>query len=250
MKNLSQVITVVFLTLIVVSNSSCGTGNLLHKNRIAKDTTAFRRNADYQYRIKRDDKISLGIWDHDDMGVGSVYGIYNSNEVYGKWLLVDAKGNIPAPQLGTFHIDGLTVMEAEDTLLKLYKKYIVNPILDLKVLNKDVTILGELKTPGKYPMEKDYNTIFDVVSKAGDFDFYADKKHIKVIRNSTTIPTKIDINLCKVDAHFSQNIQIYPGDIIYVPSKKSKSWEKRYGSIIIPITTIISSAVLLKSLSK
>ena len=217
---------------------------------MTKDTTAFNRNPDYQYHIRRDDKISLGIWDHDDMSVGSVYGIYNSNAVYGKWLLVDAKGNIPIPQIGDFHIVGLTVIEAQDTLLTLFKNYIVHPIIDVKVLSKDVTIMGELKTPGTYPMEKDYNTLFDVVSKAGDFDFYADKKHIKVIRNSTTEPKKIEVNLLKVDARFTQNIQIYPGDIIYVPSKKSKSWEKKYGSIIIPITTIISSAVLLKTLSK
>ena len=230
--------------------ASCATQNMLHTTDIADMPAAFRPNPAYQYIIHKDDKISLSIWDHDDMSVGSVYGIYNSNEVYGKWLLVDAAGNITVPKLGEVHVAGLSVHEAEEQFTTLYRKWIVNPVIEVKVLNKEVTMMGELKTPGKYLLEKDYNTLLDVISKAGDFDFYADRKKIQVIRQVDGVPKTIAINLTKSSADFRENIQIYPGDIVYVPSRGGKSWDKRSGSIIVPIATVVSTAVLLISLSK
>lgn len=236
--------------LAILSFSSCRTQNLMRESKLAADTTAFVKNTAYQYTIRHDDKISLSIWDHDDMSVGSVYGIYNSNEVYGKWLLVDVAGNITLPKLGEVHIAGLTVVEAEMALRDLYKKWIVNPIIEVKVLNKEITVMGELKTPGKFTMERDYNTLLDVVSKAGDFDFYANKRNIQVIRTDNGTPKRITVDLTKANERYDQNIQVYPGDIVYVPSRKGKLWDKRSGSIIVPIATIISSAVLINSLVK
>lgn len=229
---------------------SCATQNMLHKTAIAQAPAAFQPNPGYQYLIHKDDKISLSIWDHDDMSVGSVYGIYNSNEVYGKWLLVDAAGNITVPKLGEVHVEGLTVREAEQQFAKLYRKWIIDPVIEVKVLNKEVTLMGELKTPGKYLLEKDYNTLLDVVSKAGDFDFYANKKKIQVIRQTNGRTETVQVDLTKAAADFRENIQIYPGDIIYVPSRGGKSWDKRSGSIIVPIATVVSTVVLLISLSK
>lgn len=230
--------------------SSCATQNMLHSTKICNDPAAFRNNPEYQYVIHKDDKISLSIWDHDDMSVGSVYGIYNSNEVYGKWLLVDAAGNITVPKLGEVHVEGMTIHEAEEQLTTRYKKWIVNPVIAVKVLNKEVTVMGELKTPGKYQLDKDYNTLLDVISKAGDFDFYANRKKVQVVRQIEGQSRTIQVDLTKASADFHENIQIYPGDIVYVPSRGGKSWDKRSGSIIVPIATVVSTAVLLISLSK
>ena len=230
--------------------SSCSTQNMMHRNAMAKDTAWASHDPGYQYHIRKDDKISVSLWNNDDMSVGSVYGIYNSNEVYGKWLLVDGDGNIQVPQLGPVHVKDSTVMQARSELVRLYAKWVKDPVVDVKVLNKEVNMMGELKTPGKYVVEKDYNTLLDMVSRAGDFDFYADRKHVTVIRNANYTPQKIVIDLKNVDPAFAKNVQIYPGDVVYVPSRKGKVWDKRSGSIIVPIATLISSIVLINSLTK
>jgi polysaccharide export outer membrane protein len=80
------------------------------------------------------------------LSVGSVYGIYNSNEVYGKWLLVDINGNIEIPRLGTTNVIGKTIPELKEEIKTKLKKWLVNPIVDLKVLNKEIAVMGEVKT--------------------------------------------------------------------------------------------------------
>ena len=147
-------------------------------------------------------------------------------------------------------IAGKTVLEAEAILRERYGKWVVSPIVKLKILNKEITVLGELKTPGKYLLEKDGNTLLDAISKAGDFDIYVNKKRISFVRRINGEPKMITFNLTRSDSYFTQNIQIQPGDIVYVSSRPGKSWDKRAGSTLVPIAAIITSIVLVSSLLK
>lgn len=204
----------------------------------------------YQYTLSKDDKVSISVWDHDDLSVGSLYGIYNSNEVYGKWLMVDAKGEIAVPKIGNIYVQGLSVLQVEEKLKTEYKKWIVNPIVELKVLNKEVTIVGELKTPGKYLLEKENNTLIELIGKAGDFDFYADKKKVQLIRKERGQTKNIVIDLTTSKGFALAQMNVQPGDVIYVPSRKGKHWDKRAASTIVPIATVISTVVLVLGIIK
>jgi polysaccharide biosynthesis/export protein len=239
--SLSIVITIAVL-------NGCTAQHLFNKNTPASllvtgDTAWFKNDPNYEYRICKDDKITISVWNHDDLSVGSLYGIYNSNEVYGKWLMVDAAGNIPVPHLGVVHVGGLTIREAKDTLIKHYSALVVNPVLEVKVLNKDVTMLGELKTPGNYLLEKENNTLIELIGRAGDFEFYADRKHIQVLRMTDGIQRKITVNLTGRDQKFDTNIQLHPHDIVVVPSRRGKMWDKKSGSVI-PVASVISALAL------
>jgi polysaccharide export outer membrane protein len=230
---------------------SCKTQNLFTESRDSArfqhlvPDSAFLFNSKYEYRIRKDDKVSLSFWGHDDLSVGSVYGIYNSNEVYGKWLLVDMKGNITLPRLGNFKLEGMTVIEAEDTLTGIYSKWIKDPVIEVKILNKEITVIGELKNPGKYTVEKDNNSLLDVVSMAGGYDFYANLKQVKVIRQCRDSVKMINLDLTDANDYLKRNIQIFPGDLVVVPSKKNKEFDKRISTIIPLASTTTSVAILL-----
>ncbi len=232
---------------------SCATQNILttetpsFKEKKIIDSL-FTADTAYEYKIRKDDKINISVWNNDDLSVGSIFGIYNSNEVYGKWLLVDMAGNITVPKLGEVHVLGLTIREAKEQLRTNFSKWIVNPVVELKVLNKEVTLLGELKTPGKYQLEKERNTLLELIGKAGDFELYADKRKIQVVRIINNNPVTKIIDMTKMSNYADANLALYPGDIVYVPSRKGKVWDKRAGAVIVPVATAISAAVLLGKL--
>ena len=87
---------------------SCKTQNIFKDSKEERKAlqeeldSAFLFDPNYQYIIRKDDKVNISVWGQEDISVGSVYGIYNSNEVYGKWLLVDANGCIEVPKIGSF----------------------------------------------------------------------------------------------------------------------------------------------------
>jgi polysaccharide export outer membrane protein len=227
--------------------TSCSTQNLFQsgspKGQGAE--SAFFSDKDYKYTIRKDDKITLGIWNNEDISVGSVYGVYNSSEEFGKWLLVDANGEIPVPQIGNLRVEGLTLLEAKNLITSELSKTVKTPIVDIKILNSDVTVLGEVKLPGKIHLDKEKNTLVEVLGLAGDFDYYGDKKQIQVIRSVNNRTESVTLNLTDLDALSVNNILVHPGDIVYVKAKKKKAWDKTAYSTLVPAASAVTAILLI-----
>ena len=246
--NLTRSFTGFFFLILLLS--SCKTQNIFEQTKDEMKASqseldsTFLFNPDYQYIIRKDDKINISVWGQEDLSVGSVYGIYNSNEVYGKWLLVDANGNIEVPKIGTTKVEGKSVIELKESLKNIFKEWIARPIVDVKILNKEITILGEVKTPGIIKVDKDHNTLLELIARAGGFEFYANMKYVKVLRQEGEHVRVVNVDLTKSGDYLRKNLQLYPGDMVIVPSKSNKEFDKRI-SIIIPFTTTVSAAAIL-----
>ncbi|MDB4107936.1 polysaccharide export protein [Bacteroidia bacterium] len=250
MKNLLLLVTPLILLLML---ASCGgTHNLLDQKKSIKKAnslildSAFLYNPNFQYVIKEDDKLTISIWGQADLSVGSTYGIYNSNEVYGKYLMVDANGNIEVPKVGTLIMEGMTMIELKDSIKSLFAKWIVNPILDVKILNKDIIVMGEVNTPGVYDIDKNYNSLFNMIALSGGLEDYANLKYVKVFRQEGPHTRVATLNLKKNGEYLAQNLQLVSGDIVVVPSKRYKEFDRRI-SVIIPFTSALTSAAIFKS---
>jgi len=230
------------LGLIVLS--SCNTQNLFRTSNSGSISDLINGDENYHHVIQKDDKISLSIWNHDDMSVGSVFSIYNSNEAYGKWILVDEHGQVVLPKIGTYAIGGLTCPSAADSLKNRYAKFLVDPVIVVKVLNREVTLLGELRTPGTYILEKEKNTITEVLGMAEGFANYADLAKVQVIRNGVSY----NLDLTKLDESLLHNIVIESGDIIHVPSKRGKSLDQKAPTLIPFSSSLTAIAVVISIL--
>jgi len=239
--------TILKTLVVILLFTSCRTYNLIENKTGPMDKAVFSYDINYQYKIRKDDKISLSVWGEDNLSVGSVYGIYNSNEVYGKWLLVDANGNIEIPKIGTKNVVGKTIPELKEEIKKELSKWLVTPVVDLKVLNKEITILGEVRNPNTIQVDKDKNNLFEIISKTGGFEFYANLKSIKILRQEGENVKITNIDLTKSEDILNTNILLHPGDIVIVPSKKNKEFDKRI-STIIPFTTTVSAAAIIMGL--
>jgi polysaccharide export outer membrane protein len=233
---------------IVFQLCSCKTQVLFEQSKDTpsqSDSLFLKVTSGNQYVIRKNDKLNISIWNNDDISVGSIYGIYNSDPGYGKWLLVDENGEIAIPRLGNLKVKGLTIIQLREMLRQKLSETIKQPIIDIKVLNKEVTILGQIKTPGQIHLEKENYTLTDIISMAGDFDLYSDKSKIQVIREINDTPRSIKVNLTTMKGFQNNNIQILPGDIVYVTPRKAQQWDKRAGSIIIPAASAITAMLLI-----
>ena len=249
---LYKIIKTILISLVaLVLFASCQTHNLLmepkSEQKVVKNApldSTFFFDAAYEYQIRTDDKINISVWGQDEYSVGSIYGIYNSNEVYGKWLLVDAQGNIEVPKVGTINTLGKTVIELKNELKNLFAEWLVNPIVDVKVLNKEITILGEVRNPQVIQVDKDRNTLLEMIAQCQGFEFYADLKYVKVLRQKGEDVHIANLDLTEAGDYLSKNIQLYPGDVVIIPSRKCKNFDKRI-STIIPFTTTATAAAIL-----
>lgn len=243
-----------FLFLLICSFllQSCHTQNVFVKEArpekehlSARDSLAYF-NDDYEYTIRIDDKISISVWGHDELSVGSTYGIYNSNEVYGKWLMVDSDGTIEVPRFGTMQVENLTIPELKHIMKDSLRQVLKNPVVDVKVLNREISLLGEFRDPATVQVDKGKNYLLDMIAQVGGFDQYANLKCIKVFRQVGEDAHILTVDLTTKGDYHLKNVRLYPGDIVVAPSRAYKEFDRRI-SVIIPFTSALTSAAIFKS---
>ncbi|MDI9338941.1 MAG: polysaccharide biosynthesis/export family protein [Sediminibacterium sp.] len=230
---------------------SCRTSNILagelKSEQNATSDSVFYSSIPHPYHIRKDDKITISVWGQDNLSVGSTYGIYNSNEVYGKWLMVDASGNIEIPKIGRFRVENMTIIQLKDSLRILFGEWVKTPIVDIKVLNRSIIVLGEVHDPQTIGVDKERTSLLEALAICKGVDFYANLKSIKVFRQVGENVHVASIDLSKSGDYRLKNITLYPGDVVIVPSKRYKAFDKRI-STIIPFTTTLSAAAILLGL--
>jgi polysaccharide export outer membrane protein len=249
--NVKLLISVLLFSTLLVLNS-CKVENLFNQPYPTTDMQTIEDSLidlQYEYVLKPDDKINLSIWNHDELSIGSVYSIYNANAVYGRWVMLNRAGYATLPKLGKVKLAGLTLSQAKTYLQKAYGKFLVNPIVELNVLNRQVTVLGDVLHPGNFNLEKEQNNLLSIIAEAGGFNFYADKRGVKITRRVADSVRMYKLDLTQMTPYQQENILLKNGDIIYVPAKKAKVTERKV-SVIIPISTVISSIILVLSYLK
>lgn len=231
------------ILLISAITLSCASSKIYKKAQKGDVSTLITADTAFHQPIQPDNKISLSVWDNDNLSFGSVFNIYNANESFGKWLLVDAEGFVMLPKIGRVNLKGLTCPEAAKLLSTKYSEFLVNPIVVVKVLNRELSILGEVVAPGSYIMDKEVVTISEALAKAQGLAQFANPVKIQLIRQDTSYA----INLAKFSANNLHRLVLQPDDILYVPARKIKTIAQN-GPVLIPFASVLTSLAVFVSL--
>lgn len=147
----------------------------------------------------------------------------DNGEISGYTL--DEQGNIDFPVLGTLHIAGMTKSQIAALIKnKLMKENLVNdPIVTVEFMNLYFSILGEVKSPGKYSIAKDQISLLEAISMAGDLTIYGKRDAIFVIReeNGERITHWVDIR--SKDFFNSPVYYLKQNDVVYVQPNKVRA---------------------------
>ena len=136
--------------------------------------------------------------------------------------LVDNKGNIEFPVLGTIKISGLTKKEAIDYLTTEISKYIIRPIVNMRIMNFKVTVQGEVNRPGIHTVVSERLTLADAIALSGDMTVYGKRDNVLVIREieGKRIPYRVDMT--QADFITSPYYYLNQNDIVYVEPNKTR----------------------------
>lgn len=98
---------------------------------------------------------------------------------------------------------------------------LINPIVDVKVLNRNFTIIGEVKNPGKYYFDEEIN-ILQAIGMAGDLTITGKRDDIKMIRFYNNSRNIYNIDLTDSALLNQDFFQVYSGDILIVNPNTTK----------------------------
>ena len=156
--------------------------------------------------------------------------------------LIDANGNIEFPLIGTVKLAGLNRIQASLVLKDRIKSYVKSPIVNVRLQNFKITILGEVNKPGVFTMNHEKITIPEALGLAGDLSINGVRENVLLIREEEGVKKEIRINLTSRDIFRSPYYYLHQNDILYVEPFKSKIAASQqvtaYGSLVIAGTTL------------
>ena len=178
-----------------------------------------------EYRIQVDDILKIDV-SSDDPQIASQFNSLaasanfpnNRESILYNGYQVSTKGNITFPSIGVFNVEGKTVRELRKQLYDSITigGYLVNPKIDIKLVNSYFTILGEVKNPGRYDFLQNNLNIIEAVGLAGDLTINGKRNDIRLIRDYHGEKKVFTVDFTNTEFISSDNFQVFSGDIIII----------------------------------
>lgn len=159
-------------------------------------------------------------------GTGGSNGYTNTTDqsLYLTSYLVNDSGFISFPLLGNIPAAGHTVIEMKQILNKQVSEIIRESSVVVKLVLFDISVLGEVKNPGKFTVNKDHINIFEALALANDVTAFGNRSKVQIIRTVGDKNNIVTVDILSKDILASPYYYLQPNDIIYIEPMKEKAY--------------------------
>lgn len=125
--------------------------------------------------------------------------------------IVQSDGSAEFPLIGKFSVAGMTLFDAEIELAKKFDSLYKDSFVKLRIANRRVFVLG---SPGGrvVPLANENTGLIEVLALSDGVSFGSKAHNIKLIRGDLVY----QIDLSTISGLQSTNMDVEPGDIIYI----------------------------------
>lgn len=160
-----------------------------------------------EYRLGAGDSIRISVFQNPDLTVES---------------RVSESGAVTYPLIGAVQIGGLTIAEAERNIAGKLRAggFVRQPqvnILVLQIRGNQVSVLGQVGKPGRYPIETTDTRVSDMLAVAGgSLPTGSDSVILTGIRKGRPFRREIDIASLFLDKKGDMDEEVAAGDVLYI----------------------------------
>ncbi len=215
---------------------------------------------DFEYKLQPEDVISVKFYSLTPSefnfftlkeGDGNNFNQFqNPASALINGYLIDENGEVEFPVVGKVNINGLSVYDAQNEILKIAKQYLESPVVEVRLLNFRFTLLGEVKKEGTIGSLNNRITMLEAIGLAGGFTDFADKANIKVIRQGKNKAEVYYLNLLEESFVSSPFYYMNQGDVIIVPPLKQRPYQIYFGKNLALFISSVSLLLLVLNLAK
>jgi len=259
--------TNLFLFALLLMLSSCDMSKRITYFQDIQDqrTTYFTEQPAPEIRLRPEDKISIIVntkvpeltalfnLPYTARVLGSQTEQFSSSQGTSGYI-IKADGTIDFPVLGLVQAAGKT----RDELAGYIKSELINrnlvtdPVVTVEFVNLKFSVMGEVRSPGSYPITRDHITLLDALSMAGDLTIDGKRDNVMVLRpNASGKITVYTVDMLSFnDVEHSPAYYIHQNDYIYVePNKKRANQSTVNANTVQSASFWISVISLLASLA-
>ena len=162
------------------------------------------------------------------------------------YYIVDEAGEVELPVLGKVHVAGLKRAQVEDTIKSLLEKQVLNPMVHVDLVDAKVTVLGEVKNPGRVPLTRGRLTIFEALAAVGDLTPYGRREDVLLTREVDGKLEFARLDLGDVNLYASPYYYLQQNDVLYVsPNGVRVVQSSNVGLWLSMVSTVASAATVI-----
>lgn len=249
----------IILIFSIVLLSSCGSRKQLvyfQDEPISNDSQELSNNFDVRYKpndlltidVSAEVSESVAAFNLPAVSYDTSGGAVNQPTLLRQTYLIDPDGNIEFPILGTIKLGGLTRVEATELLKTQIGEYVKEFIVNIRLINFTVTVLGEVNRPGTYTVQNERISITQALGLAGDLTIYGKRDNVFLIREIDGKKKYAKFDLTSINVVNSPTYYLAQNDVIYVEPNnariKSSSYNPNTGVLISAISTLATIAAI------
>lgn len=162
--------------------------------------------------------------------------------------LVHNDGTISFPVLGDLEVGGKSRDEIETILKEKLSQFVKDVVVDVRIMNFEITVIGEVKMPGIYTIKDERVTLPEALALAGDLTEDGKRSTITIVREENGVRKVAKIDYTQADFFNSPYYFLKQNDLVYVePSKKGviKTGFVSDVTVVLSIVTVILSSIIL-----
>lgn len=138
-------------------------------------------------------------------------------------------GTIDFPVMGSIEVAGKTREELAAYIKEqlIQRNMVTDAVVTVEFANLRFSVMGEVRSPGTYPITRDCITLLDALSMAGDLQISGKRENVLVLRpNAEGNLTAYNVDMTSFDAvHNSPAYYIHQNDYIYVEPNRKRANE-------------------------
>lgn len=255
----------VLITILVVS-SCVSTKQVSYFQDLQPGISEQKISTPLKVKIRAEDKISILVNSKDPQltdlfnlpiisrQIGQLNSTFGTNQGLSGYT-VDSKGNIDFPVLGKVHVEGKSREEIASYIKDklILENLVKDPVVTVEFMNLQISVMGEVNSPGRYNIDRDKITILDALSMAGDLTIYGKRENVLVLREENGLQRAYGVNLCSAEYLYTSPVYyLQQNDVIYVEPNATKARQAtvngnniRSTSFWVSLASLTSTLILL-----
>ena len=221
-------ISVLFIGLLL---SSCISQKrvMLLQDKSSKDAQVnFTNSKKSNYQIQTGDHLYIRIYSMDPKTSKffqtDMPQLMNPTYLYLNSYMVDDEGYINISFIDKMFVKGMTLEEVRKKIQKTLNDYFKDITVSVKLVNFQISVLGEVNNPGDFTIDKDQINILQAISMAGGLKEFGDNKKITLVRQTLKGSDVYYLDLSDKKILESDYFYLLPNDVIYVQPLKAKTY--------------------------
>ena len=202
---------------------------MLLQDKNSKDVQVnFVNKKKSSYQIQTGDHLYIRIYSMDPKTSkffqSDMPTLMNPTYLYLNSYMVDDEGYINISFIDRMFVKGMTLEEVKKKIQKTLNDYFKETTVSVKLVSFQVSVIGEVNSPGNFTIDKDQINILQAISMAGGIKEFGNNRKVTLVRQTLKGSDIYYLDLSSKKILESDYFYLLPNDLIYVEPLKSKTY--------------------------